>query len=1065
MSPTVALVPPNADQRIAAFCDPDGLEVFNGVVHGNQIWIPDPFDVETVHPEARTAFHRLLDRASSAELPPHGKSLLLLGEAGSGKTHLLRAFRTATHADGAGYCGYLQMTSRSGDYARYVLSYLIDSLEHPYRPGASTTGLGRLARGLLDALDMIPAADRQRLCDDWLEPDEVAQLVYRFADVTVQCPQFAGLDLNLIRAILYLLPNDGRIRPKVLNWLRCEDLPQYDREMIGDLVPRPGAEMPLKTIVGLGRLMAAVHSAALVLLVDQIEEVIELARGDSKPGELFRTAVNSLIDITDALPNAVVVVGCLGELYDTIGRSSLPMPKLDRLERAPEPIRLSNKRSAQEVHAIAARRLEVLLDAAGIRSDPNDPLAPYSAQHLAPLTNLRTRDILDYFRTHRERCVAAGGWINPIGPSPPPPPPPAIDLGQKWNDHLAAAKPPIVDEPKLADLLAWAIRIASAEMANGVFFSGEPDSRFVPIEIHVGNAVDKVLAAVCDKTAKGGHLGRQIEETAKRAGDIPSVFVRSTDFPKDPKTDIAKQVAKFCIPIGRHRKIVVANSDWRAMAAFKTFFADHHADPRFADWQRTDRPLAGLPSIRAILTLDRLESAAIGKPPVAPPPPSPPAGLPKEVARATSPPPQTVRPVETPVRLGKTRSSVPTPVELQPKALCRHAAFLGGSGSGKTTAALTVIEQLLLAGVPVVMLDRKGDLARYADPSAWSSPEPDPDRATRRVSLRAAIDVALFTPGKDAGRPLAIPVVPPDLAQLSSADREQFAQFAAASLGVMMAYKSRTPDPKLVILQKAIETLAVVPGRAVTVKALQQLVTDQDDALLSAFDGQYEGKLFSTLARDLLTLSIQHRRLLEGADTLNVDTLLGRGAAAIPGKTRLTVISTQFLGDAGTTDFWVSQLLLAIERWLQKNPAPNGALQAVFLFDEADRYLPAVGKPATKGPMESLLKRARSAGVGIFLATQSPGDLDYRCRDQVLTWLIGRVKEPVAIGKLRPMFEVKPGAVDKLADQKTGEFYLVRESDVSPVQAERNLIPPEQLPEDRVLAVARLGMKPTLSTN
>ena len=53
---------------------------------------------------------------------------------------------------------------------------------------------------------------------------------------------------------------------------------------------------------------------------------------------------------------------------------------------------------------------------------------------------------------------------------------------------------------------------------------------------------------------------------------------------------------------------------------------------------------------------------------------------------------------------------------------------------------------------------------------------------------------------------------------------------------------------------------------------------------------------------------------------------------------------------------------------------------------------PAVGKPATKGPMEGLLKRARSAGIGLFLATQSPGDLDYKCRDQILTWLLGRVQ-------------------------------------------------------------------------
>ena len=1018
-----------ADPRVTAFCRAHGPDVFGGVVHGCELWSSDPFDVETVHPEARAAFHRLLDRASSVDAPPHGKTLLLLGEAGSGKTHLLRAFRTAAHAAGTGYCGYLQMTSRSANYARYVLSYLVESLEQPYRPGVAATGLGRLARGLLDALDMIPAADRQRLCEDLLDPPEVADLVFRFADAAVQYPRFAGLDPNILRALLFLLPNDGRIRPKALSWLRCEDLPDYDRKMLGGLVPRPGDEMPLKTIVGLGRVMAAVQSAALVLLVDQIEEVIELARRDAEPGELFRTAVNTLVDIADTLPTAVVVVGCLAELYDKIGKESLPRPKLDRVQQDPAPIRLAAKRTADEIAAMAALRLEHFFDEVGVPADPSNPVAPYTPAQLAPLAGMSARTVLGFFHEHRRRCQEAGVWVHPVGPTVPPPPPPPSDLQQLWTDWLAVEKPPLVDESRLAELLVWALQAASAEMTNGVFFGAEADDRFAQIEVHVGNAVDKLLAAVCDRNAKGGGLSRQVEETATRAGEIPAVFLRSTDFPKTPGAEVTKQLAKLCAPVGRHRKLVVANSDWRAMGAFRRFADAHRQTPGFGDWQRDAKPLTGLPVVRAILALDKLALPAVAAPaaPAVPPPPPPPAGLPKSTAPA---------PAASPVRLGETRGSVPTAVELDPKTLCRHAAFLGGSGSGKTTAALTVV------------------------PDAWAATDPDPERATRRARLRDAIDVALYTPGKDAGRPLAIPVAPPDLGQLPTADREQFAQYAAAALGVMMGYKSRTPDPKLVILQKAIETLAAAPGAAVTVKSLQKVVGDQDDALTAHFDGQYEAKLFTTLAKDLLTLSIQHRRLLEGADALDVDALLGRGPAARPGRPQLSVVSTQFLGDTATTDFWVSQLLLAVERWMQKHPAPDGRLQAVFLFDEADRYLPATGKPATKGPMESLLKRARSAGVGVFLATQSPGDLDYKCRDQVLTWLIGKVKESVAVGKLRPMLDARPGAADRLADQKTGEFYLVREADVQPVRTNRSLILPEQLPEDRILAVARRG-RPT----
>src|SRR5690349_9295649 len=98
MPPATTPAPAVADPRVAAFCSPTGPEVFSAIVHGNQIWAPDPFDVETIHAEAREVFARLVHRGSSPEPPPHGKTLLLLGESGSGKTHLMRAFRSFVHS-------------------------------------------------------------------------------------------------------------------------------------------------------------------------------------------------------------------------------------------------------------------------------------------------------------------------------------------------------------------------------------------------------------------------------------------------------------------------------------------------------------------------------------------------------------------------------------------------------------------------------------------------------------------------------------------------------------------------------------------------------------------------------------------------------------------------------------------------------------------------------------------------------------------------------------------------------------------------------------------------------
>jgi ABC-type glutathione transport system ATPase component len=61
--------------------------------------------------------------------------------------------------------------------------------------------------------------------------------------------------------------------------------------------------------------------------------------------------------------------------------------------------------------------------------------------------------------------------------------------------------------------------------------------------------------------------------------------------------------------------------------------------------------------------------------------------------------PTSTRLTET-VQLGRTHGLRPADVELNIAELKRHAAFLGSTGSGKTTAATMVVEQLLARRIP-----------------------------------------------------------------------------------------------------------------------------------------------------------------------------------------------------------------------------------------------------------------------------------------------------------------------------------------------------------------------------
>src|SRR5271156_2930151 len=147
-----ALPEDHYDARVAAFCSLRCPGLFHAFAYANDIWKPDPFDVESIHRNAREQFQRIVGHVLEPSGLGNGRILLLLGESGCGKTHLMRAFRNHVHSRQSGYCGYLQMTAYTDQYGRYVLNNLVDSLDKPYEDsGSKTTGLIRLSKLLAES--------------------------------------------------------------------------------------------------------------------------------------------------------------------------------------------------------------------------------------------------------------------------------------------------------------------------------------------------------------------------------------------------------------------------------------------------------------------------------------------------------------------------------------------------------------------------------------------------------------------------------------------------------------------------------------------------------------------------------------------------------------------------------------------------------------------------------------------------------------------------------------------------------------------------------------------------
>lgn len=1075
MSTGHAIATASTDLRIATFCSAETPEIFRPVAYPTEVWTPDPFDVETIHEQARDAFGRALSRATSPDGNggKTGRILLLKGESGSGKTHLMRAFRTQAHQQGLGYFGYMQMTSSSGNYSRYMLHKLIDSLDKPYYRTPidpdETTGLMRLSTAVAES-DRIARGDLRCLQEDDLSHTERAELVVDLADAVAGDPRLRGTDLDLLRAMLFLQSGHAGARSRVMKYLRGESLSASDQERLGGITPLDRDESAQEMLYRLGRLMWATQQAAMILCVDQLEDIFQF----DQAAEKFRRAMQGLISVASHVSSSLVIIACLEDYYDKL-RNLLDKPHQDRIEGGdPAPVTLVANRTPEEIAPLVGTHLRYLFESAGAAFDQADSVYPLPAGPLDELAGRRTRDVLQWCRDYRQACIAAGRLLSEVARRPEAghddseTTPDVVEVEQAWNDFLARDLPGTPeDEEDLAALLNDAIHLCAEEIETGHRFDTNAEGRFVHVvrEAGGGEPDRRWLVGLCNKAPQGGGLGGQVKETGERARrceppETP-VIVRSTDFPQNPKTQIAKQIGALVASGGR--RVAVQDTDWRTMHAMRQFRAEHAGHRRFRDWLTQSRPLARLRSLRQLLELDELQPITrSAKSPEAAPAEATPVESNASPARSSAPDgmvtsaeaPPAAEPAAGPVFVGRTRDRAAQPVWIEPDWLTRHAAFLGSTGSGKTTAALNIIEQLLLRGVPALLVDRKGDLAAYARQSAWETPPDDPALAARQRRLRERIEVAVYTPGRIDGRPLALAVAPDRMGELNAADRQFTARQAAHSLGDMLGYGTTGANAsRISIMVKAIELLAEQGEERITLDLLINYLHECDSALVNAI-GMLDAKLFDRLVQDLQTLRINRSHLFpEAGEPLDADALLGLGDGRTAGRTRLSIISTKFLGDTTDVQFWVAQLLLELGRWMSRKAAET--LQAVVLFDEADLYLPASRKPATKEPMENLLKRARSAGLGVFLATQSPGDLDYRCRENINTWMVGKIKEDTAIRKMKPMLSaLKLNVSTWLPGLQTGEFFLVHGDGITPVQSDRSAVETAQLPEHEILELA-----------
>jgi hypothetical protein len=371
------------------------------------------------------------------------------------------------------------------------------------------------------------------------------------------------------------------------------------------------------------------------------------------------------------------------------------------------------------------------------------------------------------------------------------------------------------------------------------------------------------------------------------------------------------------------------------------------------------------------------------------------------------------------------------PVLYDSRDLVTHGVIVGMTGSGKTGLGITLLEEALIDGIPVIAIDPKGDLANLlltfpnlaaddfkpwvdSDEAARQSKSVDAFAAeeaekwkkgladwgqdgARIAKLRETVDFAVYTPGSRAGIPVSILksfAAPPASERDDDERMAEAVTTTATSVLTLLGVDADPVQSREHILLSAILNQAWRAGEDLDLAAIIQKIQKPPFAKVGVLDieGFYPEKDRFGLAMRLngLLAAPSFSIWLEGEPLDIARMLMSPTSGKTGGKPRCAIVSIAHLSDTERM-FFVTLLLNQVVSWMRAQSGTT-SLRALLYMDEVAGYMPPVSNPPSKAALLLLMKQARAYGLGVVLATQNPVDLDYKGLSNAGTWFLGRLQ-------------------------------------------------------------------------
>lgn len=293
-------------------------------------------------------------------------------------------------------------------------------------------------------------------------------------------------------------------------------------------------------------------------------------------------------------------------------------------------------------------------------------------------------------------------------------------------------------------------------------------------------------------------------------------------------------------------------------------------------------------------------------------------------------------------------------VKVPLKTLNRHGLIAGATGTGKTKTLQVLAENLSDKGIPVLLMDIKGDLSGLAEPSPG---HPKIDERHTKI-----------------GFPFEAKKFPIEVLTISEQDgtrmRATISEFGPVLLSRILDL-TETQSGIVAIIFKYCDDNKLPLLDIKDFKKVLQFVTNEGKDEITAEYGRISSSSTGAILRKIVEIEQQGGDLFFGEKSFEVEDLTridenGRGIISV---LRLTDIQDK----PKLFSTFMLQLLAEVYETFPEQ-GDSGRPELIIFIDEAHLVFEQASK-ALLSQIESIVKLIRSKGIGLYFVTQNPKDV------------------------------------------------------------------------------------------